>query len=543
MKHVLWGLFLLLSACSNPVADRIYVGGVIWTGNPDAPTAQALAIRGTEVMFVGDANAAEGLRGPETEMIDLDGHFVVPGFIDNHTHFLSGGFNLASVHLRDAASEREFAQRMADFAATQPAGRWIQGGDWDHELWGGELPDRSWIDAATPNNPVFVQRLDGHMALVNTQVLEIAGITADTPDPDGGTIERRPDGSPTGVLKDEAMSLVYPYIPEPDIDARLEMLGRAQAHALSLGVTQIHDVGSYGGWPDLEAFRAAEERGLLKLRVYSLVNLASWEQLRNYVAAEGHGDDRVWWGGLKGFVDGSLGSTTALFYDAYLDEPDTKGLLVTDTTALRQRIMDADAAGLHVAVHAIGDKANDWLLDVYASTERKTGRWRIEHAQHLSEEAIPRFSEMDVIPSMQPYHAIDDGRWAHKRIGERVATTYAFRDLLDAEARLTFGSDWTVAPINPLLGIYAAVTRRTLDGANPDGWVPEQRISVEEALKSYTVNNAYAGFSDGFTGTLRPGYRADFVVLSENLLQVDPVRIPEVEVVTTVIGGEVVFEK
>jgi len=394
----------------------------------------------------------------------------------------------------------------------------------------------------TPDHPVFVTRLDGHMGLTNTLALTAAGLSEQSEDPEGGTIVRSSDGRITGVLKDEAMSAVYRVIPEPSADAFDMALVRAMEHAVSLGVTQVHDVGSYGGWTDLEVFR----RGDLKLRIYSFVPIASWERLRDEIAATGHGDAWLRWGGLKGFVDGSLGSTTAWFHEAYIDEPSTAGLLVTDTTSIRSWILDADAAGLQLAIHAIGDRANDWLLDRFEEAVSKNGardrRFRIEHAQHLTPSAIPRFADLGVIPSMQPYHAIDDGRWAEKRIGpERIRTTYAFRSLIDADAGLTFGSDWTVGPLDPLEGIYAAVTRRTIDGANPDGWVPDQKISVEEALRAYTVANAYAGFMESDTGTLVPGKLADFVVLSEDLRQVNPADIPAVQVVRTVVGGRTMY--
>lgn len=544
----LFSLFLLvlLSACGTPDADQIFVNATIWTGNPDQPVASALAVSDGRLLVVGEEQDVRALQGENTEVIDLRGAFVVPGFIDNHTHFLSGGLGLASVNLRDAGTPDEFSTRMAAFAPEVPDGRWIEGGDWDHEMWGGQLPDRSWIDDSTQNNPVFVTRLDGHMGLANSLALEYAGITASTPDPDGGTIVRRSDGSPTGVLKDAAMDLVWAVIPEKSLDERLDMFRRAQQHAMSRGVTQIHDVGSYGGWPDLETYEAAHAAGEQHLRIYSLVALRTWQQLAERMKTQGGGDERLRWGGLKGMVDGSLGSTTALFYDPYLDEPGTSGLLVNDTSAIHQQILDADAAGLHLAVHAIGDKANDWLMDVFAEAEAANGprdrRWRIEHAQHLSREAIERFDDLGVVPSMQPYHAIDDGRWAVNRIGEeRIKTTYAFRSLLDAGADLTFGSDWTVAPIDPLLGIYGAVTRRTIDGANPDGWVPEEKITVEEALTAYTISNARAGFWDEDTGSLEEGKLADFVVLSDNLLTMDPISIPQTDVLRTVIGGETVY--
>lgn len=550
MRHLTIGLALagLLAGCAiePKPAELVLTGGTIWTGVPGAELESAIAIRDGRILHVGTDTEVRRLVGPGTREIDLDGRFVVPGFIDNHAHFMSGGFQLASVDLRSAATPTEFARRIGEFARTLPTGRWITGGDWDHELWGGELPRRDWIDSLTAEHPVFVSRLDGHMALANTAALERAGITAETPDPEGGTIVRDPKtGEPTGVLKDNAMALVERVIPAPSEAELDEAFRRAQEHALSLGVTLVNDMGN---WSHLETYRRARRRGELKMRIYSFVPLSTWERLRDYIAREGDGDARLKWGGLKGFVDGSLGSTTAWFYDPYDDAPETAGLLTTDTTALRGWITGADAAGLHVTVHAIGDQANDWLLGVFADAETSNGRrdrrFRIEHAQHLTPEAIRRFAELGVIPSMQPYHAIDDGRWAEKRIGaERIRTTYAFRDLLDAGARLTFGSDWTVAPLDPLLGIYAAVTRRTIDGANPEGWVPDQKIAVDEALRAYTAANAYASYLETQLGTLEHDRRADLVVLSENLFEIDPNRIPEVEVEMTMVDGVVVYRR
>ena len=539
-------LALVGCASAPQEADLILTGGTVWAG-PGEPSASAVAVREGRVLAVGSDPEVRGYLGPQTREIPLDGRLVVPGFSDDHTHFMSGGFQLASVDLRDAATPAEFARRIGAFAAGQADGTWITGGDWDHELWtGAPLPLRVWIDSLTLRHPVLVSRLDGHMALANTVALERAGITRDTPDPPGGTIVRDArTGEPTGVLKDEAMGLVSGLIPEPGEGQRDEAFRRAQAWALARGVTMVHDM---GGWADLETYRRAQERGELALRIYSFVPLDTWERLRGFVRDNGRGDDRLRWGGLKGFVDGSLGSTTAWFYAPYEDAPETAGLGVTDTADLAAWIRGADAAGLQVAVHAIGDRANDWLLDSFAAAAAANGprdrRFRIEHAQHLSPEAVARFGRDGVLPSMQPYHAVDDGRWAEKRIGaERIRTTYAFRSLLDAGARLMFGSDWTVAPIDPLLGIHAAVTRRTIDGANPGGWVPEERITVEEALTAYTAANAYGAFMEDRLGRLRPGMWADLVVLSEDVRAVDPGRIPDVSVDVTVVAGSVVYER
>lgn len=533
--------FLGCTSSNQQTPETIYTNASIWTGVPNAARAQALAVRNGEIIAIGSNEEIAKLRRESTRVVDLNGAFVVPGFMDSHTHFMSGGFQLASVDLRDAKSPTEFAQRIGDFAKRLPEGRWLTGGDWDHEMWGGELPRREWIDQLSPQHPVFVNRLDGHMALANSKTLALAGIDRNTPDPEGGTIVRDPQTKePTGVLKDEAMALVYRIMPEASEAEQDEVFARASAYALARGVTQVHDM---GGWSDLATYRRAQARGALKLRIYSVVPLATWTKLADYVKQNGRGDEWLRWGGLKGFVDGSLGSATAWFYQPYEDAPETSGLMTTDTTALRQWIIAADSAGLHVVVHAIGEAANDWLLHVYAEAAIKNGardrRFRIEHAQHLTRNALARFAELGVIASMQPYHAIDDGRWAVKRIGtERIKTTYAFRALLDSKAALAFGSDWTVAPIEPLLGIYAAITRRTTDGAHPEGWVPEQKITLAEALRAYTGGDAYAGFQENRLGTLEPHKLADFVVLAEDLFAIDPVNIPKVRVLRTVVGGK-----
>jgi len=532
--------------CSSPEipANVIFVGGTVWSGVPGEPMAEALAVKDGFIQAVGTNREVRALRGRGTEVVRLKGRMVVPGFIDSHTHFIPGGFQLSSVDLRDADSMEEFARRILEFSQPLEAGEWITGGDWDHEMWGGKLPEKSWIDAATLGNPVFVSRLDGHMALANSLALELAGITGSTSVPPGGEIVLDPEtGEPTGILKDEAMSLVSRVMPEPTEEALDNALDDAIEHALSMGVTQTHHMGT---WDDLETFRRARADGRLKMRLYSVVPISTWERLRDFVEENGRGDDQLWWGGLKGFVDGSLGSTTAWFYDPYADDPSTSGLLTTDTASLRRWVLAGDEAGLQVIIHAIGDRANDWILDVYDEAAERNGprdrRFRIEHAQHLSPEAITRFAELGVIPSMQPYHAIDDGRWAEKRIGpERLETTYAFRSLLDAGASLSFGSDWTVAPIDVRLGLFAALTRRTTDGANPGGWVPEEKVSLEEALTAYTWGSAHAGFMEGKVGRLEPGKYADLLVLSQDLFQMDAVEIPTVQVEVTMVGGEIVY--
>lgn len=539
-------LFFLISGCKqNGSADKIYFNAKIWTGDSENPRADAIAVKGNEIVYVG--KDYKPFEGSHTEMIDLGGKLMTPGFIDNHTHFLSGGYNLSAVDLRKAKTPQEFISILKEFCQKQNDGRWILGGDWDHEAWGGELPSRSWIDSVTGNHPVFVNRYDGHMALANSKALELAGINKNTTVPAGGEMKKDAKGEYTGVLKDEAMGLLNKVIPDPSEKELDDYLKVAIKHAFENGVTQVHDVASYGGWIDLAAYRRNYANQKLDLRIYSFVPLGTWKKLDSLCKREGKGDDMLRWGALKGFMDGSLGSTTAWFYKPYLDDPKTSGLNVTDTTDMRNWVLAADSAGLHIAVHAIGDRANDFVLNVFEEAAKKNAadhRFRIEHAQHLSEQAIVRFADLNVIPSMQPYHTIDDGRWAYKRLDdERLLGTYAFKSLLDAKAKLTFGSDWTVAPLKPLQGIYAAVTRKTLDDKNPHGWYPEQKISVEQAVKCYTTNNAYAGFQENKTGMLKKGMLADFIVLDENIFEIAPEEIKNVKVMRTIVNGKQVYLK
>jgi predicted amidohydrolase YtcJ len=542
-------LAAMVAGSSAPAqnATLVLTGGDVWTGLPGHPLARAVAVRDDAIIAVGSEAEILGLAGPTARRIALRGRLLVPGLMDSHTHFLDGGFQLAGIHLRTVDSPAEFAHRVREFAATRPPGAWITGGDWDHERWpDSPLPTHEWIDPVSADHPVFVSRLDGQMGVANALALRLAGITRDSPDPPGGTIVRDPvSGEPTGVLKDDAMTLVLRVVPKRGDAGYDEALARAQTHALSHGVTHVTDMAD---WDDLAAFQRARDRGNLTIRVHAFVQIAGWQRLRDYVAEHGLGDDLLRWGGLKAFVDGSLGSHTAWFHEPYSDAPNDRGLQVTDTASLRQWILDADAAGLYVAVHAIGDAANDWILDVFQEAEQRNGprdrRFRIEHAQHLTPAAIPRFAELEVLASMQPYHAIDDGRWAEKRIGAaRARTTYAFRSLSDAGARLMFGSDWTVAPLRPILGIYAAVTRRTLDGRNPGGWVPQEKISVEQALQAYTANAAFGAWEQDRLGTIEVGKLADLVVLSQDILHVEPGRIPDTRVDYTIVGGSVAHQR
>ena len=531
---------------SIPVAPAdLVIYGRVWTGDSARPWAQAVAISGEKISATGDSSTIAAQAGPGTRII-RNGGMVVPGFMDGHTHFIYGGFQLTQVDLRDADSPQEFVRRIKNYAAKAKPGEWILGGNWDHERWAGTpLPDRSWIDSVTPNNPVFVDRLDGHMTLANSLVLKLAHIDRSTKEAAGGTIVRRPDGEPTGVVKDAAQNLVYAVQPTPSPEQSDAAIERAMRWAASHGVTGVADVSV--PWFEVDALQRAHAAGRMITRVAVYVPLQDWRRMAELVKAKGVGDDWLRVAGVKGYVDGSLGSTTALFYEPYKDAPRTSGLLVTPEDSLRSWIGSADSAGLQVAIHAIGDRANGLLLDIYDSVGKAHGsrdrRFRVEHAQHLRRQDIDRIARLGVIASMQPYHAVDDGRWAEKRIGpERIKTTYAFRSLIDAGARLAFGSDWTVAPLDPLLGIYAAVTRRTWDGKNPGGWVPEQKITVEEALRAYTAGDAYGVFAEQKRGKLAPGYLADVTIIDRDLTKIPPEAIEKARVLATVVGGKVVYQ-
>jgi predicted amidohydrolase YtcJ len=521
------------------------VNARVWTGDPRRPWADALAVKGDRIIAVGSGAEVRKLTAPSTRLIDARGMMLVPGFIDAHVHFLTGGFGLASVQLRDAKTPAEFVARIKAYAATLPAGAWITEGNWDHEQWGGELPRRDWIDSVTPNNPVWINRLDGHMSLANSLALRAAGVTRETADVAGGTIVRYQDGEPTGVLKDNAAGLVNRVVPDPPPAQQDRALDAAMRFVTEQGVTTIHNMGS---WADLTVFERAHGAGRLSTRIYAAVPLATWERLRDRVAATGRGDPWLKIGALKGFVDGSLGSHTAAMLEPFSDAPSDTGLFVNAPDDLYHWVSGADRAGLHVMVHAIGDRANRVQLDIFERVARENGprdrRFRIEHAQHLHPTDVARFGQLGVIPSMQPYHTIDDGRWADKVIGaERAKGTYAFRSLLDAGASLAFGSDWFVAPPTPLDGIYAAVTRRTLDGRRPGGWVPEQKITIEEALRAYTRGAAYAEYAESEKGMLARGMLADFVLIDRDLTRIPPETIREARVMLTVIGGRPVFER
>ena len=546
-------LFVIVSTLFSSVAfaqtfraDLVITNANIHTMDAKRTVAQSVAVSGGRIIAIGSDSDTRSLIGPNTRVIDAGGKLVIPGFNDSHVHFLETGAQLSSVDLRSAKTPREFVQRIKDFVAKQPKGRWILGGQWDHENWTpNDLPTAALIDAVTPDNPVFINRLDGHMALANGLAMKLAGVNKDTKDVAGGMIVRDAQGNPAGVFKDAAMGYIEKAIPDPSFEQQLEYAAAASNHAASLGVTSVQDMSA---GTSVGVYQELLRQEKLNTRVYGCSPLADYKRWQNTGLHYAFGSRMLRIGCLKGYADGSLGSTTAWFFDPYLDAPNSTGLPRAEVTnGMKENIVDADKNGLQVNIHAIGDRANATILDFYQNVLNVNGprdrRFRIEHAQHLRQEDIPRFGQLKVVASMQPMHIIDDGRWAWKRLDEkRLKGTYAFRSLLDSGAVLAFGSDSPVATMDALYGIYAAVTRRTLDDKNPNGWIPEQKISVDEAVRGFTWGSSYAEFQEDVKGTLEVGKLADLIIISDDIFSIDPVKIRDAKVLTTIVDGRVVYQ-
>lgn len=549
MKHIkiLLTTFLILITGQAQTMKTAFVNGKIYTVNEAQPFAQSIIVEGNKIIFVGSNDGAKKLLDTSTQIIDLNGKLMLPGFNDNHVHFISGGFYLLGIDLRPATSTTEFKNILKTYSEKFPA-KWITGGYWDHEKWETkDLPTKEMIDEVVSNQPVFVDRLDGHMAVANSYALNLAGITKDTQSPEGGLIVKDPlTGDPTGVLKDNAMSLITKLIPDPTPEENYTALLASLEEAKRLGITSVQDI-TYQA--SLDAFQKAKNEGKLSCRIFTRWPIADCKNHVDNNIKIGFGDDIIKMGSLKAFADGSLGSSTAWFFEKYNQDTTTFGLpmdIITDGS-LEKWSLDADKNHLQLSVHAIGDRANSYMLDLYEKIINENPKWdrrfRIEHSQHVRSEDINRFAELGVIASVQPYHCIDDGVWAEKRIGpERIKYTYPFKSFLDAGVKLCFGTDWYVAPLNPLLGIYAAVTRRTLDEKNPDGWIPGQKISVEEAIKCYTLNSAYASFEENIKGSIEVGKLADLIILSDDILSIDPVKIKDAKVELTVFDGKIIYQ-
>jgi predicted amidohydrolase YtcJ len=530
----------------------VIVNAKVWTGvKPSSPEPNAIAVAGDTIVAVGTDAQVRSRVGDKTIIIDAQGRRVIPGITDSHTHIVSGGFQLARLTLRDVRSREEFVQAVQAEVRKKNKGEWIVGGRWSVESWDKpEPPNKAWLDPISPDNPVFLSRMDGHQALVNSEALKLAGIDAQgPPDSVGGEIERDPiTREPTGVLKESAMDLLDRFIPEPTRADRREALLRALKHANSFGVTSVHDMSQLA---DLEIFRQASEQNTLTVRITSYLSVEDWSaRFADAVQAK-----ELWTApmfrlaGFKGFMDGSLGSRTAYMREPYADATTTtlhpRGQLTAfaSSQTFRPLVAQADAKDLQMAVHAIGDEGIHLLLDAYEAAARQNDstdrRHRVEHTQHLLVSDIPRFAKLGVVASMQPFHKADDGRYAEKAIGaERLRGSYAFRQLVDAKALVVFGSDWPVVTLNPFAGIDSAVNAKTLSG---EVWLPAHSLTVEEALRAYTVSPPKAIHQELRLGTLEAGKLADFVILVDDPFTMPRERLAEVKVAQTIVGGKVVY--
>jgi hypothetical protein len=554
MKYKLSIYFLALvtgmhtSAQSKPAATLMIINAAIYTVDKEHPKAEAVAVIGDRIVAVGSSAEINLWRGSATRVIDAHGKLLLPGFNDAHVHFISGGAQLDQVNLTDATSPQEFARRIAAQVKKTLKGEWVLGGRWDETKWANpELPTKEIVDPVTGNTPIFVERYDGHLSLANSAAMKLAGINARTPDVPGGVIVRDASGNPTGIFKDAAQELINKAIPPMSHERRMRAARRALEHAASLGVTSVQHMNPE--FADVAVYSEIAEKGEFTTRMYAVPMETDWHDQAKVGIRRSWGSTYLRLGAVKGYADGSLGSRTAYMFEPFADDPGNRGLLSDEMhppSAMRDRLMQADAAGLQVRIHAIGDRAISMTLDIFSDIEKEHGyhdqRFAIEHAQHMAEKDFERFAALHVIASMQPYHAIDDGRWAEKRLGrQRARYSYAWRSFLDHGVTLAFGTDWPVAPLNPMLGLYGAVTRATLDGKNPDGWIPEEKITLSEAIEAYTLGAAFAEFQENQKGSITPGKLADMVILSDNIFDLKPDAIRNVKVETTIVGGKVVY--
>ncbi|HYL45559.1 MAG TPA: amidohydrolase [Candidatus Limnocylindrales bacterium] len=544
----------------NPAADLVLTNGKIYTLDSSHPWATALAGRGETIVAVADSEAEiKGWIGPKTRILDLQGKFAMPGFNDAHVHLASAGQAKLEVNLEGVPSLAEMQKRIRARLKDFQPGEWITGRGWDHTLWPDKtFPTRQELDAVSTDHPMFFYRVDGHVAIVNSRALAIAGITRATPDPPGGRILRDPQtGDPTGLLEEDAgMNLVFNRIPSISPVQRRRALELALDEAAQFGVTSVQDYsvrdapdGDNFGWDNFLVLQKMRAEGKLKVRVSEWLPFElSPARLQEMRRIGGTRDPWIKTGAVKAFLDGSLGSRTAAMLAPYSDEPDTSGILRMDPAALREKAIELDRAGVQLAFHAIGDRANRVALDTFAAVAASNGprdrRDRIEHAQIVAVEDLPRFASLGVIASIQPSHLLDDARWADGRLGlERVKGAYAWNTLERSGAHLAFGTDYPVESVNPLRGIYACVARQTPEGDPPGGWRPQERLSVEDCLRNYTVGSAYAEFEEQQKGTIAPGKLADIVIFSADITRIPAHELLTTSVETTIAGGRNVYQR
>lgn len=548
------GVFVMRTRAQTQSAQSephtiVYLHGRIYTNDPANPWAEAMAFRNDKLRCVGKIDYVLlecGGNDPSAETIQLKGKFVMPGFNDAHVHLGGAGADMLSVRLNGVTSIEELQKRLADAVAHHKEGEWITGSGWDHTLWPDKkFPNRQELDAVAPKNPVFLTHISGHVAVANSLALRHGEIQQDTPNPPGGMIERDADGAATGMLEeDSAMSLVSVRIPDLKTDQRRRGIQMVLAEAAKYGVTSAQD---FSEWADFLVYTQLKEEGKLTLRITEwLPFLLPMDQLQNMRAQGGTTDPWLRTGALKAFTDGALGSRTAAMLVPYSDDPSTSGILTNDPAKLRTMAIERDKAGFQLNFHAIGDRANRVALDVFEAVAKANGprdrRDRVEHAQVLAPEDLPRFAQLNVIASMQPSHETSDMRWAEQRIGpDRAKGAYAWASLLKSGAHLAFGTDYDVEPINPMRGLYACVTRELPEGGPAGGWEPQEKISLEDCIRAYTSGSAYAQFEEGKKGVLKAGEFADFIILSADLTKIPPKQYIKTTVLRTVVGGRTVF--
>lgn len=523
---------------------KLWLNGKIYTQCENQKIAEAIVTENDKIIFVGSNKDALDFAGNNCAKYDFENKPVLPGFIDTHVHFMVGGISLTQLDLGEVKYKSKFREMVKNYSQKNNT-KWILGGNWNHLQFDEKtLPTKEWLDDIVPDKPVFLTRVDIHTALVNSEALKIAGITKDTPDPDGGKIVKDKNGNPTGILKDTAMDIVTNHIPKPTDKQYFEALKAAQNEALKNGITSIHDITEEKFFNMyLEAYKIEE----LKTRINAVFLITQLEELLSKDFFKKTNNNWLKAGSIKAFADGTLGSNTAWFFEPYEDEPDNYGL-PTDyliNGKFKEWALLADKNKLQLVVHAIGDRAISEVLDVFEEIVKINQGWdrrfRIEHVQHIKEKDIQRMKKLNVIASMQPSQLYDDGVWTENKIGnERLKGTHAVKTLLNNSIRTCLGSDWTVTPLNVIHGIDIAVNRTTKDGANPNGWIPSEKISVEEAIKAYTIDAAYASFEKEIKGSIEIGKLADFIVLSENIYEIPTDRINEVKVEKTILAGNVI---
>ena len=567
-------LLILFAGCeseSPDFADLVLTNATIWTVDDEMPEAEAVAIRSNEIMAIGSADEISELVTHNTEVIDLDGAFVLPGFNDNHVHFANAA-RFLEFNIMRTSTQGEFVERIENVVSRLDEDEWILGGFWGaYDDWefgspgagGGErfTPEMSLVEEITENHPIFIQRFDRSEYAVNRRAMSEAGLDPDNPEADEVEFERDDDGNPTGIVKGERVTEFFGEFTPDDFsyDRRVQQTKNALAEIRKYGVTNVSDMSDD---TQVEIYEMLRDEGELTSRIHYRYHLERWEELAERGIEIGSGDEWIRLGSLKGHIDGIMGNSTARFFEPYDHMPDERGswrrLMVDeageyDPERFYSYMQQADEAGLQLTIHAIGDEANHLLLNMLERLIEENGekdrRFRLVHAQVMQDEDIERLGELDVIAEVQPIHASDDMRWMEERIGsERSEGAYAFNSILESGAMLSFGTDWpgTAAAeyhISPMYGLYAAITRKTMTGEPEDGWFPEERISMEEAIRAYTLNTAYANFEDDIKGSITPGKLADITVLDQNLFEVDPMNLPDVEVLYTIVDGDIVYEK